>query len=349
MAKIIYGVAGEGSGHSMRARVVLEHLKKNGHDVKVFSHDRGFSNLKSDFDVTEIFGLKFVYEKNKVRYVKTLFRNLGKIVPAKRSLDLVTKTIDEYKPDFIFTDFEPLSAIAAGMRKVPLLSIDNQHRITNFKLQMPVGYTKDVWAAKAVIKLIAPNAKAYIVTSFFESKKKTDNTFTVSPVIRNEVYDLKPTKGKHVLVYVTSTFDGLVKKLKKLDDEFIVYGMDKDGQEDNILFKKPSNEGFLQDLASCKAIIATAGFTLMSEALYLKKPYCAIPVVGQFEQIINAFYLQKLGYGKHCRRTTVRRLRNFLANIEKYDKGLERYNKPDHNEKLLKKVDWFIKNAKMQK
>jgi UDP:flavonoid glycosyltransferase YjiC (YdhE family) len=39
---------------------------------------------------------------------------------------------------------------------------------------------------------------------------------------------------------------------------------------------------YLEELKACKAIIATAGFTLMSEALYLKKPYLALPLKGQF-------------------------------------------------------------------
>ena len=64
-----------------------------------------------------------------------------------------------------------------------------------------------------------------------------------------------------------------------------------------MLFKKPSMDGFLHDLAGCKAIIANAGFSLVSEALYLGKPYLAVPVQHQFEQIFNAYFLDKEGYG----------------------------------------------------
>ena len=46
MAKIVYGVSGEGSGHSSRARVMIKHLEKLGHAVKVVSYDRGYNNLK---------------------------------------------------------------------------------------------------------------------------------------------------------------------------------------------------------------------------------------------------------------------------------------------------------------
>jgi uncharacterized protein (TIGR00661 family) len=50
-------------------------------------------------------------------------------------------------------------------------------------------------------------------------------------------------------------------------------------------------------LSTAKAVIATAGFTLMSEALYLGKPYLAFPMQGQFEQHLNAHMLDLLGYG----------------------------------------------------
>ncbi|MGW8303836.1 MAG: glycosyltransferase family protein, partial [Desulfobacterales bacterium] len=57
MAKIVYGVSGEGSGHASRSRVMLTHLKDLGHDVMVVSYDRGYLNLKDDFDVFETEGL----------------------------------------------------------------------------------------------------------------------------------------------------------------------------------------------------------------------------------------------------------------------------------------------------
>jgi len=41
MAKIVYCVSGEGSGHSSRARVMAKHLEKKGPTVKIVSYDRG--------------------------------------------------------------------------------------------------------------------------------------------------------------------------------------------------------------------------------------------------------------------------------------------------------------------
>ena len=76
MPNILYGVNGEGAGHSSRAREVIAHLEAQGHRVHVASFDRGYRNLKDDFDVTEIDGLRLAYVHNRVRYRKTVLRNL---------------------------------------------------------------------------------------------------------------------------------------------------------------------------------------------------------------------------------------------------------------------------------
>ena len=85
MANILYGVNGEGSGHSTRAKEVLRHLVRKGHSVHVASFDRGLANLKDEFDVTEIYGLRISYANNRVRYQKTVAKNLLSAPKAVRS------------------------------------------------------------------------------------------------------------------------------------------------------------------------------------------------------------------------------------------------------------------------
>ena len=66
MAKNVHGVSGEESGHSSRAREMIKHLKQLGHTVKVVSYDRGYNNLKSDFDIFETEGLHIASSDNRV-------------------------------------------------------------------------------------------------------------------------------------------------------------------------------------------------------------------------------------------------------------------------------------------
>jgi len=65
MANILYGVNGEGAGHSTRAKEVIAHLMSRGHAVHVASFDRGLRNLSEDFEVTEIYGFRLAYVNNR--------------------------------------------------------------------------------------------------------------------------------------------------------------------------------------------------------------------------------------------------------------------------------------------
>ena len=79
MAKIVYEVSGEGSGHSSMASEIIPFLLEEGHDVKVVSYDRGYENLKDDFDVFEAEGLTIASVDNKVSRVKTFSENLKRL------------------------------------------------------------------------------------------------------------------------------------------------------------------------------------------------------------------------------------------------------------------------------
>src|SRR5215467_12826766 len=95
MANILYGVNGEGSGHSTRAKEVISHLQQRGHKVHIVSFDRGLRNLRESFTVTEIFGLSLAYVNNRVRYKRTVARNLAKVPRAVRSLKALSHLVDE--------------------------------------------------------------------------------------------------------------------------------------------------------------------------------------------------------------------------------------------------------------
>jgi len=341
MSNILYGVNGEGSGHSTRAKEVIAHLQGAGHSVHVVSFDRGLRNLSGSCEVTEIFGFRITYVNNQVRYQRTLARNLLKAPRAARSMARLMRLMDEWRIELVITDFEPLSCHAGRRKRVPVISIDNQHCLTNVEVSWPKKYRRDAAAAKLVTRLMTPRADVYMVTSFFPARVRRRNTLLFPPILRKEILEAKPYAGDHVLVYVTSPSADLARMLKQVRCRFIAYGFDNAGQEGNVLFKKPSMEGFLNDLAGCKAIIANAGFSLVSEALYLGKPYLAVPVERQFEQIFNAYYLDKTGYGAWWEELNRERIESFLFNLGKFGEALGAYPRED-NSRLLGKLDEIL-------
>src|SRR3984885_9989396 len=255
MANILYGVNGEGAGHSTRAKEVLTHLVANGHKVHVASFDRGLQNLKSNFDVTEIYGFRFAYVNNRVRYKRTIAKNLITVPQAAKSLHKLNALVDDARIDLVITDFEPLTCHIGHKRRLPVISIDNQHCLTNAVVSYPKQYRRDAAAAKIVTRLMTPHANTYLVISFFTAPVRKPNTFLFPPLLRQEILDATPTDGDHVLVYVTSPAPELAKLLSSVRCRFIAYGFGRDGVEKNIVYKKPSIDGFFADLTSARAIV----------------------------------------------------------------------------------------------
>jgi uncharacterized protein (TIGR00661 family) len=341
MANILYGVNGEGAGHSTRAREVLSHLVAQGHVVHVASFDRGLENLKEHFDVTEIYGFRFSYVNNRVRYQRTIAKNLITVPQARKSLSHLKDLVDQWQIDLVITDFEPLTCHVGHKKRLPVISIDNQHFLTNAVVSYPKEYRHDAAAAKLVTRLMTPRANAYFVISFFDAPIRKRNTFLFPPLLRQEILAATPTEGDHVLVYVTSPAPALAKLLSSVRCCFIAYGFGREGQEKNILYKKPSLDSFFADLTSARAIVANSGFSLVTEALHLRKPYLAVPVSHQFEQIFNAYWLEKSGYGAYWEDLNKERVEAFLYNIPHYREALAQYPRQG-NGALLEKLDALI-------
>lgn len=341
MANILYGVNGEGSGHSSRAREVITHLQEQGHHVHVASFDRGLRNLKDDFDVTEIDGLRLTYVQNRVCYGKTVLRNVRNLPQATRSIRALEKKARDWNPDLVITDFEPVSCHVGHKLHLPIIAIDNQHLLTGTEITYPREYRKDAAAAKIVTRLMTPRADAYLVTTFFTPRVKKQRTFLFPPILREAILRARPSEKDLVLVYVTSPAPEFADLLRRVRQRFLCYGFNREGEDGNLTFRKPSLNRFLEDLCSCRAVIANAGFSLISEALHLGKPYLAWPVRRQFEQVFNAYYVDKMGYGAYWDDLNKERIESFLFNLDGYRGNLKAYRRAG-NSALFSKLDILI-------
>ncbi len=343
MAKIIYGVSGEGSGHSSRAREMATHLVGQGHTVKLVSYDRGYQNLKDDFDVVETEGLCIASEDNQVSIVKTFTENIKRLPEGYRSLQRLRHVgFKDFCPDCAITDFEPMTAYLANHYDVPLVTLDNQHRMRYVDYEKPPHSEVDAQATKTIIRAMVPRPDVSLVTVFCFGETTNERTFLFPPILRKAVLEKTPTEGQHVLVYLTGGFDSCLDELRRFEREsFLVYGYDRSDTKGPVTFRPFSRDGFLDDLASAKAVIATAGFTLISEALRLGKPYLAMPMKGHFEQELNGFQLAREGYGKNVDELSGEAIGDFLYRLPDYRGRLEDY-RPGDNREIKAKLDELL-------
>lgn len=320
----------------------MGHLQGRGHEVQVITYGQGVRNLAGEFPVFETEGLHFAAADNKVRVVKTIVENLKRLPRGSRRAAGVRRLFKKFRPDCAITDFEPMTAYFAGHYGIPLLTVDNQHRMRYMKYPCPRNLRGDALAAETVIRAMVPRPDVSLVTTFYRGEVTNGRTFLFPPILRQEVTEAAGRTGRHVLVYLTRGFDTLLGLLGQFPRErFIVYGAGLDEKDGNRTYKPPGKDTFLDDLATSKAVIATAGFTLMTESLHLGKPYMALPMRGQFEQELNGLLLADLGYGKNCRRTTAEAVGDFLYRLPDYRKKLRGY-RPGDNGAIKEKLDELL-------
>ena len=252
--------------------------------------------------------------------------------------DNLYKKARELRPNVIVTDFEIYATMISKLLYIPLISLDNIHMITQTKIHYPENKRIEMLKAKGVIKTYVVKPKFHILTSFFYPKIRAGkNAVIYPPVIREEIYKLKPKTGNHVIVYQTS----------RDDEKFIVYGFNKNEIDGNLHFKEFNENEFYDDLAYSKAVICNGGFTFISEAITLKKPIYSVPAIGHFEQTLNGYYVQRLGYGEYHEVMNAKRVKNFLKNLNKYQKRLNNVKKTN-NDEIIKELVYRIEKYSKQ-
>jgi uncharacterized protein (TIGR00661 family) len=351
--RILYGVVGEGMGHAMRSSVLLDHLTRE-HDVTVMASGRAQGFLAKRFEnVRKIHGYHIIYEDNRVRLGKTVASNiLGGAAGIPENIAAYFKLIRDFEPEVVISDFESWTYLYGKTHRLPLLSIDNMQIIPRATHTPDIldGERASFQLTKRFIQAKLPFCDDYFITTFFRPEIRKPNTTLFPPILRSEILNAKPTRGDHLLVYQTGEgFDALPGILQATGLECRVYGLRRDlkaeQREGNVRFMPFSETQFIEDLASCRAAIAGGGFTLMGEAVYLRKPMLAVPLAKQFEQIINARYLAKLGYGASAANLTdARTIQDFLANLSTFEANLAKYSQ-DGNNALLRELDGFLDRA----
>jgi uncharacterized protein (TIGR00661 family) len=324
---------------------MIRHLENLGHAVKVVSYDRGYANLKNEFDVFEIEGLHIASPDNRVSIMKTLTDNLRRLPEGTKRLQALRQEVfKRFQPDCVITDFEPMTAHLANHYDLPLISLDNQHRIRYMTYPCPPHLRGDQLLTENIIRAVVPRPDVSLVTTFYQGKAKNDRTFFFPPILRQEVLSLRPGSGDHILVYLTTGFETFLDKLKSFDRErFLVYGTNRTDGDRQITFKPFSRDGFLHDLAACKAVMGTAGFTLITESIHLRKPYLAMPMRGQFEQELNGLLLARLNYGMNLRRVSLTAVAAFLYHLPDFEEHLKACQLSE-NEAIKVKIEELLTN-----
>lgn len=275
--KILYAIQGTGNGHLSRARDVYPELIKYG-DVDVL-----VSGIQADVAIPfpvkyRLYGMSFIFGKTGgVDLLQTVKRSkLFRLIK-----DIREFPIEQY--DLVINDFEPVSAWACKMKKLPCISLS--HQCVVLYKNAPTPKSGDPMG-KLILKRYAPVTDAY----GFHFMALGENIFT--PLIRNEIRQLTPVNKGHYTVYLPAYDDKtIVKHLSQFPfARWEVFS--KHNKEPftsgNVSVAKIDNCAFIESMASCAGVLCGAGFEGPAEAMYLGKKVLVIPMQTQYEQHCNA-------------------------------------------------------------
>lgn len=332
--KILYGVVGEGMGHAIRSRVVLDHLLACGHEVTIMASSRAADYLARRYaQVRRIHGFHIIYEDNRVRKGKTLLSNaIAGTAALPKQVRSYFRLVEDFAPNAVISDFESWTYFYGKAHRLPIFSIDNMQALHRCRHppELLKGIRRDFEMARALVKSKMLRCDHYIITSFFGAPVRKPNTTMVPPILRPEILSAQATTGDHVLVYQTAEgHDALPRALADWGIPCRVYGMRRkltaDVCEGTLTYRPFDEAQFIADLASARAVISGGGFTLLGECVYLKKPTLTIPVLGQVEQVLNSRYMEREGYGMAADHVGLEQLQRFEANLPRYAENLSRY------------------------
>ncbi|NOU34972.1 MAG: UDP-glucuronosyltransferase [Polyangiaceae bacterium] len=321
--RILYGITGEGLGHTMRARVVLPHLVAAGHHVLVAASARAralFAGL--GFDVVPIEGLAIRYRDGAAQRIETLLLNARRALPALcgNTARALTDVLD-FAPEAVISDFDSFSYTIGRALGCRVISLDHHHVVTRFHHPRAVTarVSYDFGLTHSLVRRKLPRCDRYLVTSFYfpePLRSVRGSTTLLGPIVRPALEQARPTRGEHVLVYQTAMGDRRLEDALRDTKEisFRVYGLGARPPQRNVEYRAFDEERFVEDLASARAVVTNGGFMTLAEATVLGKPILSCPIRHQGEQELNAAWLEHLGLGLRCRRVApadVRRLVTF--------------------------------------
>lgn len=303
MKRIFYSLPGEGLGHAARTKAIIDRLE---HEVHIFTWGEAFDFFKKQNYpyLHKIAGIPFGRDsKNKIQIFKTIKNFISFLFKYRKSFKEILEFYEEIQPDLFVVDFEPILPRVARKIKAKYLSIDNQHKFSHCKIDdLPTNLRFFAYWMGMYTEINVPDPTEIIISTFYHSAvKKTGNVTLVNCFMRKEFDKYKSIAGDYILVYYkNSCGPKILEILNELDISNVkVYNCPEQNRKYGFEYHDTSNESFIAALAGCQAIFCGSGNQLLGESAFYGKPIFTIPEPNQPEQLINAYYVDKMGYGAY--------------------------------------------------
>jgi len=304
--RILFLVQGEGRGHLTQAISMRQILLNAGHEMVGAMVGSAVGREIPSFFAEQIKTPVYYFHAPSIAYngggmnTKKTLLNLVTNFPAYiKSLRYIHKTIRAVRPDLIISFYETYSGIYNIIfgNKIPMICVAHQYLILHPDFTCPGNSRINRILINLNSKAASWKASKRLALSFREMESKpVEKLIVVPPLLRKEIQDLHPVTGDFFLVYMTH---------HSLSEQIILWHLnypeirlhcfwDKADAPDELIydstlsFHRINSQKYLTKLASCRALVTTAGFESVCEAMYLGKPVMMVPVPNHYEQECNA-------------------------------------------------------------
>lgn len=283
--KVLYAFQGTGNGHLSRANVLVPILQEKAEIVTAIS---GYSHkISADFEIDyKLSGPGFVFgDKGGIKFLESF----KKTKPGKIWKEINRFPVEHF--DLIISDFEPISAWAGKMKRVPVVGMS--HQAAFLSPLTPRPRKRSFWG-EMILQQFAP-ADTNIGFHF-----KPYDSFIETPILRSCFHENLPISdnGK-VLVYLPAFSDALILDAlsRYAEVQFEVFSKEADSHyiKQNCTFFPVNGKRFTERMFECAGILTGGGFETAAEALHIGKKLFVIPMRNQYEQQCNAAALKELG------------------------------------------------------
>lgn len=355
--KILYGICWIGNGHVFRQLPILDILVKTN-TVVVFAYGNSYDFLVQyykdikNIHITKVIVPFYAWTENGLDFSHAVSLGVEKysdIVQINSEAIEYAKNII-WKPDFVVSDYEPISAQYAYIYDVPFFTIDQQSKylLDTFPASIKWHTCLD---ERMRLRLFFPTATIRFVTSFFPVMWNSDNIFLTWPILRDNILQLKKdiSYTNTIVVYISSfhwlsqSYNDLATIFEEFPQIiFHVFAPETISIESkNIVWHVYWDVKYYSLLQNCMWIISTAWHSLLSEAVYLDKPVYTIPM-QTYEQYMNAKMIEDNKWWVSFDDIAKDHLEFFLRFIETYDPGSKVQYNQNAIELILSKVSQII-------
>lgn len=326
MSRFLFIIQGEGRGHLTQAISLAQLLRANGHKVVAglvgigkgrqlpsFFYDSFLADIHS-FDSPHL-----IMGKRGISFSKTITHHLFRIPLYVKSLQAIHTHVQHYQPDVIVNFYDALGGLYALTYRpaVPIVAVGHHYLFLRNDFIFPAKRSLDHWLLKINTRLTAIRAQKLLALSFYPTAIPTHHRIvTVPPLLRGAVKALTPTQEPFFLVYVT--YAAMSKTviewhLQHPEVNLHCFWDQPDRQfDDTLTFHQVDGAKFLDMMARCTALVTTAGFESVCEAMYLGKPALMVP--AHYEQACNALDAQRAGAGIAAEAFDLSLLLDYLPN-----------------------------------